>query len=280
MPQSSASDRFPSRRFLSQARRRYPLRRAFFFSGLCFAFTGVSLTNAWGDACASVPEAERAVCELQARCVGIEDAEQRQECLAAAETLRRTLAVPEALETEPIRAVEAPKAVSDAEAEAEPRRGIWGRVTGLLKRDRPQPANVPAPLPAQTADQAAEPMSETTIDPEPTLSEVAITRTTVDRTVLEIPSHFTGEVTAQRKLVRDRQLIAVDDRVLFEGDVWRESKIRKGDRVEVQKVSSLFGERYRIIGPSKRAVTANRIRCERVELNTDDRRKCSLLPDG
>ncbi|MXY54068.1 MAG: hypothetical protein F4Y86_16290 [Gammaproteobacteria bacterium] len=227
-----------------------------------------------------MPEAERAVCELQARCVGIENAEQRQECLAAAETLRRTLAVPEALEAEPARA-EAPKAVTAAEAEAEPRRGIWGRVTGLLKRDRPQSTTAPEPLPAQTADQAAEPMSDTTIEPqEPTLSEVAITRTTVDRTVLEIPEHFTGEVTAQRKLVRDRQLIAVDDRVLFEGDVWRESKIRKGDRVEVQKVSSLFGERYRIIGPSKRAVTANRIRCERVELNTDDRRKCALLPDG
>ncbi len=225
-----------------------------------------------------MPEAERGVCQLQARCVGIEDAERRQECLAAAETLRRTLRAPEAAAPDAARAVEVPEAVSDAEAE--PRRSIWGRVTGLLKRDRTQPTTAPEPLPAQTADQAAEPMSETTIDPEPTLSEVAITRTTVDRTVLEIPSHFTGEVTAQRKLVRDRQLIAVDDRVLFEGDVWRESKIRKGDRVEVQKVSSLFGERYRIIGPSKRAVTANRIRCERVELNTDDRRKCSLLPDG
>jgi len=279
MPQSSASDRFPSRRFLSQARRRQPLRRAFFLSGLCFI---LSLTSAWGDECASVPEAERSVCELQARCVGIEDAERRQECLAAAETLRRTLRAPETLETDTVRAVEAPEAVSDADAEAEPRRGIWGRVTGLLKRDRP--ATVPEPLPAQITGQAAQPdesISETTIDPdEPTLSEVAITRTTVDRTVLEIPEHFSGEVTAQRKLVRDRQLIAVDGRVLFEGDVWRESKIRKGDRVEVQKVSSLFGERYRIIGPSKRAVTANRIRCERVELNTDDRRKCSLLPDG
>ncbi|MYE23453.1 MAG: hypothetical protein F4Y01_05865 [Gammaproteobacteria bacterium] len=227
-----------------------------------------------------MPDAERAVCELQARCVGIEDAERRQECLVAAETLRRTLGAPKASEPNAARAVEVPEAVSEAEAEAEPRRGIWGRVTGLLKRDRPQPAAVPEPLPAQITDQAAEPVSEPTIEPEPTLSEVAISRTTVDRTVLEIPSHFVGEVTAHRKLVRDRQLIAVDDRVLFEGDVWRESKIREGNRVEVQKVSSLFGERYRIIGPSKRAVTANRIRCERVELNTDDRRKCSLLPDG
>lgn len=220
------------------------------------------MTSAWGDECASVPEAERTVCELQARCVGIEDAERRQECLAAAETLRRTLAAPDALETETARAADAP------EAEAEPRRGIWGRVTGLLKRDRP----APEPPPAQTAEEAAVP-------DEPTISEVMISQTTVDRTVLDIPERFFGEVTAQRKLVRDRQLIVVDDRVLFEGDVWRESKIRKGNRVEVQKVSSLFGERYRILGPSKRAVTANRIRCERVELNTDDRRKCALLPD-
>ena len=232
--------------------------------------------------------------------------------MAAAETLRQTLGA-EALETETIGAVEAP-AVAPEPDEAEPsaagsarglpsqeersarglpsqeepsargstrglpsqekpRRGIWGRVTGLLKRDEPAPTDqAPAP-PATTAD---------TVDADdsaPAITEVAITRTTVDRTVLDVPEHFFGEVTAHRKLVRDRQLIAVDDRALFEGDVWRESKIRPGHRVEVQKVSSLFGERYRIIGPSKRAVTANRIRCERVELNTDDRRKCALLPD-
>ena len=214
------------------------------------------------------------MCELQARCVGLEDADRRQDCLAAAETLRQTLAEPTVVETETARAVEAPEAVPEAETEAQPRRSIWGRVTGLLKRDQPAPeASEPEPPPAQVADEVPAP-------DEPAISEVTISQTTVDRTVLSIPDHFFGEVTAQRKLVRDRQLIAVDDRVLFEGDVWRESKIRKGNRVEVQKVSSLFGERYRIIGPSKRAVTANRIRCERVELNTDDRRKCSLLPDG
>ena len=168
--------------------------------------------------------------------------------------------------------------------------GLWSRVTGLLKRDGPAPST-PEPPPA-TADTAGADDTAVADDTPPTddaavaddsvpdVTEVTITQTTVDRTVLEIPEHFFGEVTAHRKLVRDRQLIAVDDRVLFEGDVWRESKIREGNRVEVQKVSSLFGERYRIIGPSKRAVTANRIRCERFELNSDDRRKCALLPDG
>lgn len=251
---------------------RVSLRRAFFFPALCLVSASASVTSAWGDECAKVPEAERAVCELQARCVGLEDADRRQECLAAAATLRQALAEPAVVETETARTAEATEAVPDAETEAEPRRGIWGRVTGLLKRDRPAPASAPEPPPAKVADESAEP-------DDPIITEITISQTTVDRTVLNIPDHFFGEVTAQRKLVRDRQLIAVDGRVLFEGDVWRESKIRKGNRVEVQKISSLFGERYRIMGPSKRAVTANRIRCERVELNTDDRRKCTLLPD-
>ena len=252
-------------------------------SALMF-FAGISATSARGVDCASVPESERAVCELQARCDALEDAERRQECVAAAETLRQTLGA-EALEAEttgaaPAAAPEPDEAEPSAGGSArglpsqeKPGRGIWERVTGLLKREEPAPTGrAPAP-PATTAD---------TVDADdsaPAITEVAITRTTVDRTVLDIPERFFGEVTAHRKLVRDRQLIAVDDRVLFEGDVWRESKIRLGNRVEVQKVSSLFGERYRIIGPSKRAVTANRIRCERVELNTDDRRKCVLLPD-
>lgn len=267
MPQSSASDRFPSRRFSSLARRRHALRRAFFFSALSIPIA-LPAGSAWGEDCASVPETERAVCELQARCDALEDAERRQECLAAADTLRQTLR-PETLETETPPAAEAPApaAAPEPEGKAEPRRGLWGRVTGLLKRD--EPASSASDPPPATADESA-----------PAITEVKVTKTTVDRTVLEIPEHFFGEVTAHRKLVRDRQLIAVDNRVLFEGDVWRESKIRQGNRVEVQKVSSLFGERYRILGPSKRAVTANRIRCERVELNTDDRRKCSLLPDG
>ena len=221
--------------------------------------------------------------------------------MAAAETLRQTLGA-EALETEAIGAVEAPAFVPEPDeaepsargsarglpsqeepsargsarglpSQEKPRRGIWGRVTGLLKRDEPAPTDR-APAPPATATDTVD-----ADDSAPAITEVAITRTTVDRTVLDVPEHFFGEVTAHRKLVRDRQLIAVDDRALFEGDVWRESKIRPGHRVEVQKVSSLFGERYRIIGPSKRAVTANRIRCERVELNTDDRRKCALLPD-
>ena len=136
MPQSSASDRFPSRRFSSLARRRHVLRRAFFFSALSSfsalaAAIGLPVASAWGEDCVSVPETERAVCELQARCDALEDAERRQECVAAAETLRQTLGA-EALETETIGAVEAP-AVAPEPDEAEP--SAAGSARGLPSQE-------------------------------------------------------------------------------------------------------------------------------------------------
>lgn len=284
MPQSSGADRLSLLRFSSPARRRQTLRRAFFFSVPCILFAH----GATAADCASVPEAERAVCELEARCSALVDEARRRECLRAAETLRQTLGEAPA-DTAP----SAPAAPAAPELETEPvRPGVFGRitrgVTDLIRRERPESAEPPEPAePASLPSPAPEPDPPASPEPAPAAAPVAdepivsrvISRTTVEREVLAIPEHFFGDVTAHRVLVRDRQLIAVNDQVLFEGDVARNSKIREGDRVEVRKVSSLFGERYRIIGPSKRAVTANRIRCERIELNTDDRRKCILLPD-
>ena len=90
----------------------------------------------------------------------------------------------------------------------------------------------------------------------------------------EIPKRFTARVTAHRDLVRDRQLLVVDDKLLFEGDNAASSAIKVGDEVNVVKSSSLRGRRYQISGPSKRRFEALRIRCERADLNVDNRRKC------
>ena len=90
----------------------------------------------------------------------------------------------------------------------------------------------------------------------------------------EIPKRFTAEVTAHRDLVRDRQLVVLDDKLLFEGDNAASSAIKVGDEVNVVKASSLRGRRYQISGPSKRRFDALRIRCERTDLNVDNRRKC------
>lgn len=93
----------------------------------------------------------------------------------------------------------------------------------------------------------------------------------------EIPRRFTAEVTAYRDLVRDRQLVVLDDKLLFEGDNAASSAIRLGDEVRVVKVSSRRGRSYQITGPSRRLFTALRIRCELPDLNADNRRKCDRM---
>ena len=96
----------------------------------------------------------------------------------------------------------------------------------------------------------------------------------------EIPRRFTAEVTAYRDLVRDRQLVVLDDKLLFEGDNAASSAIRVGDEVRVVKVSSRRGRSYQITGPSRRYFTALRIRCEFADLSADNRRKCDRMMGG
>lgn len=93
----------------------------------------------------------------------------------------------------------------------------------------------------------------------------------------EIPRRFTAEVTAYRDLVRDRQLVVLDDKLLFEGDDAASSAIKVGDEVRVVKVSSRRGRSYQITGPSRRYFTALRIRCELTDINADNRRKCDRM---
>ena len=45
----------------------------------------------------------------------------------------------------------------------------------------------------------------------------------------EIPRQFSAVVTAYRDLVRDRQLLVLDDRLLFKGDNAASSAIEVGD---------------------------------------------------
>ena len=96
----------------------------------------------------------------------------------------------------------------------------------------------------------------------------------------EIPRRFTAEVTAYRDLVRDRQLVVLDDKLLFEGDNAASSALRVGDQVRVVKVSSRRGRSYQITGPTRRYFTALRIRCEFADLSADNRRKCDRMMGG
>ena len=102
-------------------------------------------------------------------------------------------------------------------------------------------------------------------------------------TVLEIPRQFSGEVTLHRTLVRDRQILVIDDKILFEGGGASAGRLEVGDQVNVRGIRrfGMFNDRYEIIGPSRGPFVAVRLRCESTDLGADSRRKCdTLLPEA
>ena len=106
-------------------------------------------------------------------------------------------------------------------------------------------------------------------------------RRLVRRQEYDIPRRFTGVVTRQRDLVYDRQLIVIDDELLFEGENAAESALDAGDEVDVRRKSRFYGHSYRITGPTRRAVEARRILCEAdaAAQSVDTRRKCTFVGD-
>ena len=250
--------------------------------------------------CDAVPEAEQPLCRILARCEALTAEDAKDECVRTARALGKMLQDDADRESgaDPMSgadresgadrqsgAEQATEPVPEAER---PRWRRWLRRPGRTAPEQPEtvsapvavvsePASAPGPAdqdPAPVAPPAPPPSRITEADAD----EVEITETVVDRTVFEIPRRFEGNVTAFRRLVRDRQLIAVDDRLLFLGDVADESNIEVGDTVLVRRTSSMFGgERYIITGPSERSIAGRRILCERVELNKVNRNRCATL---
>lgn len=139
-----------------------------------------------------------------------------------------------------------------------------------------EPASTVA-APVEDATSPAEaPRREQVAQPSPSAANT-VTREVVERTVLDIPERFVAEVRAVQTLVRNRQLLVLKGDLLFETDRAAQSRIDVGDEVNVVRTSSLFGRRYRISGPARAAVSATRLRCERLDLGTDTRRKCALI---
>ena len=219
-----------------------------FFSILAtFAVAGSAV--AAPSHCDDVPPSERGLCRMVLSCSAIDDAERREQCFrAAAETAEAAAASDDA-------SADAPPAVEErSPAPVEPEAAPKVPTAKALKdATAPAPAEAPAPN--------------------------VVRREVVEQEVLDIPERFVAEVAAVRSLVRNRQLLVLEGDLLFETDRAEQSRIEVGDQVRVTRASSLFGRRYRIIGPARAAVTGMRLRCERIELGTDTRRKCALL-DG
>ena len=165
-----------------------------------------------------------------------------------------------AAERQTCRLIRACAAIDQAERRQECFRAV---VAGESDSLASEPAPSPAPEPEVTA--------------EPKVAPQVVTAESKVHEVLTIPENFTGTVTAIHDSGRNRRLIALDGRLLFESDRAGEGRLRVGDETRVVKTSAFFGERYRITGPSRRPFPASRIRCERADLNQDNRRRCSLL---
>ena len=141
----------------------------------------------------------------------------------------------------------------------------------------PAPVRRQAVVDPNTTRTSAAVEEDPTVPSVPTTPAPAVEQRSVQRTVLTIPDRFTAEVTQVRQLLRDRQLVVLDGKLLFEGGQARVSRLKVGDEVRVSRASSLFGSRFRILGPGHRPFTAARIRCERSELTLDKQRKCKLI---
>ena len=219
-------------------------------------------TGADGN-CDILPEAQRPMCLMVQACATLPDEKGRLECFAAAAERfsesepGRPLQPIAAKEPEPDAAEESPSQVRTvAESVEEPR--IVDSVPETADRERSAgPKFGPDRKPTGTLGAVRRLFSRSSAPAGP-----------------EIPKRFTAQVTAHRDLVRDRQLLVLDDKLLLEGDNAASSAIKVGDEVNVVKASSLRGRRYQISGPSKRRFDALRIRCERTDLNVDNRRKC------
>lgn len=191
-----------------------------------------------GDPCAELAETERQTCRLIRACAVIDQAERRLECF-------RAVAAGEQTEGDSV----------SLSVEARADRFV-------------SPGDEAAPGPTEAH------ASETVPPPAPAPQVAAKARA---YEVLTIPRRFTATVTAIHNPGRNRRLVALDGRLLFESDRAGEGRLRLRDEVRVVKTSALFGENYRITGPSRQPFPARRIRCEQPELNRANRRRCTLL---
>ncbi|MDE0660410.1 MAG: hypothetical protein OXI79_12255 [Gammaproteobacteria bacterium] len=243
--------------------------------------------------CLKLPKDEQPFCLMMLSCSAIDDAERRKECFDGViaryqgERTDSDVAQPPESQVQPTATAEPAQAVEPAPA-VEPAQSVEPRETAEpVERDEPTEAQsaadaverpwwrrvvrVPRLIRGRSDPPATPPQPETTA-PAPTVGERS-----VERTVLDIPKRFTAEVTYVRKLVHDRQLVVLDDKLLFETERAAYSRLEAGDSVRVVRTSALFGERYSVAGTTGGAVKASRVQCERTDLGAENRRKCALL---
>lgn len=258
------------------ARGRHGLLRVFFCA---WPLVALPAHGAEAVDCDNLPESRRDLCAMVQACTTVADETQRQECFrAAADSLGGDGMDAAGEHAEAAGDDEVVEGRAEAAEEAVPVDVAPALQTELVEtvvEDDPvqaKAADSPAAVPAEAATTEAAPKRSRVAR---AFRELITAQRATDAPTL--PRRFTAEVTAHHDLVRDRQLVVLDDALLFEGDKAASSRISVGDEVEVVKTSSRRGRRYQITGPTRRPFDALRIRCELSELSVDNRRKCERM---
>ena len=210
--------------------------------------------------CDGLDTSEQTVCLVYTSCAKVDDPARRESCISAAESLRESLGVPPILEL--VRA-------NQRQTPDRPARGA----DVVIEESRPvrRPSYKPQPIEPDPVVRA----------PRQEDRGVRVTREAVQRDVFTIPSSFTGTVTGHQRLVRDKQLIVVDNQLIFEGDVAEESRLRVGDEVSIRRTATrLRSERYVIVGPLKRSIMARRVQCELIDRSAQTKARCAQIENN
>ncbi|MDA1301431.1 MAG: hypothetical protein O2868_15280 [Proteobacteria bacterium] len=162
-------------------------------------------------------------------------------------------------------------------------------------------AAVPGPSPSQTSEparpqtvtqssRAVEPKSvpRTVMAPADRVEQQSVTRAATARPERdvsedagklmsgdEIPKKFTATVVATLGLIRDRQIVLLDNDLAFEGEG---PEFDIGDEVNVNK-RGFFGDAYTITSRKSRPKVFGRLRCEDTRRSAETERKCAALMD-
>lgn len=223
---------------------------------------------AWAQTgCDEVPESRRAQCERVMDCMTIDDADVRRACIAAAQ---RAVKVPTQTPlVEEQQAQPQPAADPVVVEEQSQRTPVERPQTPTVQAERLQPRERPQ-LEEQTVGTRRQTQATTPTAAQPQTVPLR-----------EPPESFSGEVTRIHQSILDRQVIALDNAYLFVSDQAAQGRFKVGQTIEASKATSRIraGRTWRLVGPARRPVDAFRIRCERDDIGSDDRRRCERMLD-